>query len=125
MNNMTKRCEHSDGCLNFRRKGHTFCSKCQCLIDMNHFHSVSRCYRLCESCFKSHIDKILNGTFYMNQKAYNEPETCIHTTKCIPPKHSIYLPKLCSSCRTYPHEHFHNISSNTRTCLNCYSKWGK
>lgn len=116
-------CDRDSACVNFRRSGKTFCSACGVSITMNHFHDSLRGLRLCETCCKAMLANTPGGVSSFIPLG-PEPRSCANYQECfgeVP--FGLYLPKECSECHAAPLMiHYHDITSNTRLCLECLTK---
>ncbi|GAB4445119.1 MAG: hypothetical protein Kow0031_27590 [Anaerolineae bacterium] len=115
-------CDRSYECLNFYLASRPECNECGTRVDMNHFHDNSRDYRICHSCFETHLAAIEAGSYRPKTIIIREVRACNNYGTCFTERpHSMYQPKICDHCRQLaPPEHYHDISLNIRLCLPCY-----
>ena len=114
-------CDRTAHCLNFRRIERTYCDACGTLINMNHYHSSSDSYRLCDTCFRQNLQSILSDQFVPQTPLSNEIDECLNQPTCFTQQpYSMYQEKLCDICGKYPAAHYHDIQLNKRFCLQCF-----
>lgn len=120
---MLEWCPHRHGCLNFRRNGPTFCSNCDTQICEDHYHDDTRHFRLCKTCFDTHVECLDTPQVHFPILG-KEPETCANSFYCY--SYGSYLlktAKACSDCGCSPlPNHYHDIVANKRYCLACIKK---
>lgn len=115
------RCDRTSRCRNFRLREHPACNECGTPITGNHFHDSVEGYRICDACFRRHLEAIAAGTFRPRTWIRGEVRDCLLFERCFAPApYSLFELKVCDGCgREAPPQHYHDVTRNIRLCLAC------